>query len=54
MKRRRPSFLVVGLFVAVLIGTDSDPSHVANVDINGDGTPNGRDIQSFVDAMLGA
>ncbi len=40
------------VLVDVLLGLDIDPQHAAQSDINQDGTPNGLDIQPFLDAML--
>ena len=39
-------------FVAVLLGSPMDPSHVARADMNGDDVANGDDTQPFVGAML--
>ncbi|HPF41767.1 MAG TPA: hypothetical protein P5081_21985 [Phycisphaerae bacterium] len=39
-------------FVAVLMGTDTDPSHQLACDFDGSGTPDGADIQGFVMALL--
>jgi len=38
--------------VAVLLGTDGDPLHQAYADLNADGSPDGRDIAPFVDAIV--
>lgn len=35
-------------FVAVLLGEDGDPTHVAAADMNGDGAADGEDIAAFV------
>ena len=42
----------IGPFVAVLLGTDTDPYHRAAADMNGDGMADGLDVQSFVQALL--
>jgi M6 family metalloprotease-like protein len=36
----------------VLMGTDTDPNHLLQADVNDDGDVNGLDVQSFIDAML--
>jgi hypothetical protein len=41
------------LFVGVLLGTNTDPDHIARSDLNDDGDANGDDIQPFVAALLG-
>ncbi len=41
------------VFVDVLLGTDTDPDHVATADMDRSGTPDGNDIPLFADAMLG-
>ena len=41
------------LFIAVLLGTDTDPNHVTASDCNGDGAPDGKDIQAFVGSLAG-
>ncbi len=38
----------VSIFVAVLLGQDTDPTHVANADLDGSGAPTGLDLQVFV------
>lgn len=43
----------ISLFVAVLLGIDTDPVHVTNCDLNCDTRADGLDIQPFVDALLG-
>jgi len=43
----------IPLFTGVLIGTDTEPTHVAAADMNSDGAANGDDGQPFVDALLG-
>src|SRR5207249_2063096 len=40
-------------FVAVLLQVDTDPQHVARSDFNGDGIPDGDDIQCFIGAYVG-
>ena len=45
-------FVDLGAMVAVLIGAPLDPAHMANADLNGDGSANGDDIQLMVDALL--
>ncbi len=42
----------VELFVGVLLGTDTDPTHVANSDLNGSGGADGLDTQFLVDAIV--
>jgi len=44
----------IGLFVGVLLGTDTTPVHVVASDANGDGVANGADMQPFVTAWLAA
>jgi endoglucanase Acf2 len=46
------SLLDVSTFIAVILGSDTDPLHACQADLNGDGHFDGRDIQSFVTAML--
>lgn len=41
------------IFVAVLLGQDTEPTHVAKADLDLSGMVNGLDIQPFVDALLG-
>jgi hypothetical protein len=41
------------LFVAVLLGGDTDPYHMAAADMNGSGSVDGRDMQAFVGMVLG-
>ena len=41
------------LFVGVLIGTDTDATHVARADLTGDGHSDGIDVQPFVNALIG-
>jgi hypothetical protein len=43
----------VGTFVAVLLGNDINPSHIAAADMDQNGVVNGADIQPFVDLLLG-
>ncbi|MBN2563821.1 MAG: hypothetical protein JXQ75_23145 [Phycisphaerae bacterium] len=43
----------IELFIVVLLGLDTDPYHVTAADMDGSGTPDGNDIQPFVNAMLG-
>lgn len=45
-------FVDLDTFVNVLLGSDTDPKHLLEADINGDGTPDGNDIDPFVRAML--
>jgi len=40
-------------FVAALLGTPLEPGHDCMADMNDDGFVNGRDIQRYVDAVLG-
>lgn len=42
----------LSILVAVLLGNDISPAHVAASDVNQDGTHDGRDIQSFVTILL--
>ena len=42
----------ITVFVAVLLGLDLDPQHVARSNLNGDGAADGADIQPFTDAFL--
>lgn len=41
------------LFVTVLLGTNGDPVQIARCDLNGDGSADGDDAQSFIEALLG-
>ncbi len=41
------------LFVAVLLGLDSDPGDMARADLNQDGTADGLDVQPFADVLIG-
>jgi len=43
----------VPIFLAVLMGTQTQPDLVCESDINTDGAVNGRDIQAYVKALLG-
>lgn len=43
----------VPVFVAVLVGHDTGASHVAAADMNCDGRSDGRDVQMFVQRVLG-
>jgi len=43
----------LNFFIAVLLGVDSDPLHIAHSDLTGEGLANGADIQSLVNALLG-
>ena len=38
--------------IGVLLGTISDPDIIDRADLDGSGTPDGRDIQYFVEAFL--
>ncbi|MFQ5501973.1 MAG: FG-GAP repeat domain-containing protein [Phycisphaerae bacterium] len=40
------------VFVAVLLGQDTDPVHVAGADLDGSGMPDGGDIQPFVSLLV--
>jgi hypothetical protein len=40
------------LFVAVLLGSDTDPAHIAAADLDCSGVVDGLDIQPFVDLLL--
>ena len=40
------------LLIAVLVGSDTDPVHIAAADLNCDQWANGLDIQPFVDLLL--
>jgi hypothetical protein len=41
------------IFVAVLLGTEQDPAHIARADMNADGVANGLDVAPFNQALLG-
>lgn len=41
------------VFVRVALGADSDPVHVLRSDVNHDGDVDGRDIQMFMELLLG-
>ncbi len=43
----------IPIFTAVLIGTDTDPNHMAAADMNTDGAADGLDAQPFTNALLG-
>lgn len=43
----------IGEFVGVLLGTDTNPYHVAAADLDNSGAADGLDIQPFVNALLG-
>ncbi|MBK8268783.1 MAG: hypothetical protein IPK83_10965 [Planctomycetes bacterium] len=43
----------LAIFVAVLLGNDTNPVHVTASDLTGDGTADGRDVPTFVVVMLG-
>ncbi|MCK6482894.1 MAG: hypothetical protein L6R00_02010 [Phycisphaerae bacterium] len=40
------------LLVAVLLGLDIDPQHVARADMNGDGAADGEDVGAFLEALF--
>jgi hypothetical protein len=40
------------IFIGVLLGSDTDPAHVAACDLNGDGSADGNDIQPFVGVLM--
>ncbi len=40
------------IFIAVLLGLDTDPDHLLTADINGDGAANGDDTQGFMNSFL--
>jgi hypothetical protein len=40
------------IFSGVLLGTDTDPNHMAQADVNHDGNADGLDIQPFLDEIL--
>ncbi|MCG8404942.1 MAG: right-handed parallel beta-helix repeat-containing protein [Phycisphaerales bacterium] len=42
----------MNIFIAVLLGMDTEASHIAASDLDGDGEANGDDIQDFVDSTL--
>jgi YD repeat-containing protein len=42
----------VNVFVAVLLGTDTNPAHLAAADMDRNGVADGNDIQLFVNALL--
>ncbi|MEE8169604.1 MAG: metallophosphoesterase [Phycisphaerae bacterium] len=41
------------LFIAVLLGTDTDPNHVTASDLDNSGQPDGDDVGLFVSALIG-
>ncbi|HPF37568.1 MAG TPA: hypothetical protein P5081_08495 [Phycisphaerae bacterium] len=41
------------LFAGVLLGVDADPLHVARADTNCSGAVDGRDLQFFVESLIG-
>lgn len=43
----------IASFVAVLLGTDTNPTHVAAADMNCDALANGRDVREFVRLLVG-
>ncbi|MCB9853901.1 MAG: hypothetical protein H6819_12445 [Phycisphaerales bacterium] len=47
-----PCLVPLDTFVAVLVGTDTDPSHQLACDFDGSGTTDGKDIQGYVTALL--
>ena len=42
----------VALFVDVLLGLEPEPFYVANCDLDGNGTVDGRDVRPFIQAFL--
>lgn len=44
----------IASFIAVLLGTDTNPAHVAAADMNCDALANGRDILGFVGLLVGS
>ncbi len=42
------------LFVGVMLGTNTNPDHIARSDLNGDGNEDGNDVPQFVAALLGS
>ncbi len=42
----------VSMFVNVLIGIDTDPSHMSASDLNGDGAANGADAATMIDLLM--
>lgn len=47
-----PCLVPIETFVAVLLGTDTDPSHLLACDLDGSGTTDGNDLQAYVTALL--
>lgn len=43
----------VASFIAVLLGTDTNPAHIAAADLNCDALANGRDVRGFVGLLVG-
>lgn len=41
------------LFVNVMLDNNNNPTHLTRCDTTGVGLANGRDIQQFVDAIIG-
>jgi hypothetical protein len=42
----------IQVFVAVLLGLDTDPQHMARADLDHSGAADGEDIQPFVNVLL--
>jgi hypothetical protein len=42
------------IFIAVLIGADTDPDHHTIADVDGSDTPDGNDIPVYVGLLIGA
>jgi hypothetical protein len=42
----------IAIFTSVLLGLDDSSSHITVCDLDGSGTPDGFDIQPFVDALM--
>ncbi len=54
-----PAFLMTPasvefFFIPVLLGLDSNPSHISASNLNGDGVANGLDVPGFVAFLLGS
>lgn len=47
-----PSTVAPAVFIAVALGVDSSPEHVAACDLDNSGEVNGLDIQSYVSSLL--